>query len=90
MALAVSEFVRAGFARVGILRGGFNALDAAQLEALVVDDAVRSGGAAAGSGSSSGVTKLKEEASAKLGQAKEALRSKLSFSRRPRAKPAPM
>ena len=89
VALTITEFVREGFARVGILRGGVAALEPQQREAMAVDDALHVGAGGA-QGSAGGVSKLKEEASAKLGQAKEALKSRLSFSRRTRAKPNPI
>mmetsp|Transcript_39963 Transcript_39963/g.98957 ORF Transcript_39963/g.98957 Transcript_39963/m.98957 type:complete len:960 (-) Transcript_39963:466-3345(-) len=85
VAQMVTEFVRAGFARVGILRSGFAALTAAQRESLVMDDVVHSS-----AGPQSGVAKLRDEAAARLGAAKEALKTTLSFSRRSRTKALPI
>lgn len=76
----ITEFLREGFARIGILRDGIASLDNSQRQMLVTDGVTPNSGAA-----QSGVAKLRDEASAKLGAAKEAL---MNIGRRTR-KPFP-
>ena len=87
--LAVHEFVRAGFARVGVVRGGYAALGEGERDALVVGEPGAS--SAGGHAPPPAHHSLAEQAKGKLSAAKVAAQEKLrrlSFSRR-RAKPAP-
>ena len=75
--MLVHEFVRAGFRRVGILRGGFQSLRPAHRAALVCDAVTPDApGASQGGGQGGGAAgSTKEKAAAALGRLKGRMNS---------------
>jgi hypothetical protein len=90
VSLAIREFVQAGFARVGVVMGGFAGLSADQRAGLVSDGSVSdaAGGRSSKAKNVSGL--MKDVSSFGGGVAKNVLGGvrKLSFGRRPRVDPS--